>query len=37
MAFLPLYFLAKPLVPSLLEVLIVLGNKGFGGVGMGRG
>lgn len=30
MAFLPFYFLAEPLVPSLLEVLIVLGNKGFG-------
>lgn len=34
MAFLPFYFLAEPLVPSLLEVLIVLGNNGFGGVGV---
>lgn len=32
MAFLPFYFLAKPLIPSLLEVLIVLGNTEFGGV-----
>lgn len=30
MAFLPLFF-GQALVPSLLEVLIVLGNNGFGG------
>lgn len=37
MAFLPLYVLAKPLVPSLLEVLIVLGSNGFGGWVWGGG
>lgn len=35
MAFLPLSFLAEPLVPSLLEVLIVLGNNEFGGCACG--